>query len=104
MAKTILEYSSPGGNGYGESIQCSLLIRKLCFLKRHLYQDADGIGFLTTRCLMDNPESTCLIKECCSLEGEFGIDYTDRILSDANEKSISEFKIDIRKCDRKRLS
>ena len=87
-----------------ESIQCSLLIRKLCFLRRHLCQDADGIGSLTMRCLMDDPESTCLIKECRSLEGEFGTDYTDRILSNADEVSTSELKKEIRKCDKKRLS
>ena len=87
-----------------ESIQCSLLIRKLCFLKRHLCQDADGIESLSMRCLMDDPESTCLIRECRSLEGEFGTDYTDRLLGDADEVSMSELKKEIRRCDRERLS
>ena len=35
-----------------ETIQCSLLIRKLCLLKRHLRHDADGIGALTVRSLI----------------------------------------------------
>ena len=41
---------------------------------------------------MDDPESTCLIRECSSLEGEFGTDYTDRLLGDADEVSMSELK------------
>ena len=39
-----------------ESIQCSLLIRKLCFLKCHLCPDADGIGSLTMGCRMNDAE------------------------------------------------
>ena len=89
-----------------ESIQCSLLIRKLCFLKRHLCRDADGVGPLSIRCLMDDPESTCLklIKECRSLEGEYGTDYTDKLLSDADEVCRSEIKKEIKRLDTERLS
>ena len=53
---------------------------------------------------MDDSESTCLIRECRSLEGEFGTDYTDRLLGDADEVSMSELKKEIRRCDRERLS
>ena len=57
-----------------ETIQCSLLIRTVCFLKRHLCHDAGGIGALTVRSLVDDPESACLVEECRSLEGELGRD------------------------------
>ena len=33
---------------------------------------AGGIGALTVRSLVDDPESTCLVEECRSLEGELG--------------------------------
>ena len=56
-----------------ESIQCSLLIRKLCFLKRHLCRDTDAVGPLSIGCLMDDPESTCLIKSAALLRVNLGL-------------------------------
>ena len=52
---------------------------------------------------MDHPKSTCLVKECRSLEGEFGTDFTKRILSDVDEVSANELKKEIKKRDKKRL-
>ena len=66
-------------------------------LRRHLDQNTEGIGALAVRALMDDPELTC------SLEGEFGTDFTDRILSGADEVNVTELKREIRKHDKKRL-
>ena len=80
-----------------------LLIRKLSFLKRLLNENAVGIGSIAVKSLMDDPESICLVKECRSLEGDYGTSYTDKLLTNADEVVLREMKNDIRKRDKARL-
>ena len=73
-----------------ESIRVDLLIRKLSFLKRLLDENAVGIGTIAVKSLMDDPESICLVKECRSLEGDYGTSYTDKLLTNADEVGLRE--------------
>ena len=84
-----------------ESIRVDLLIRKLSFLKRLLDENAVGIGSIAMKSLMDDPESICLVKECRSLEGDYGTSYTDKLLTNADEVGLRT--IIIRKRDKARL-
>ena len=86
-----------------ESIRVDLLIRKLSFLKWLLDENAVGIGSIAVKSLMDDPESIYLVKECRSLEGDYGTSYTDKLLTNADEVGLREMKNDIRKCDKARL-
>ena len=71
-----------------------MLIRKLSFLKRLLDENAVGIVSIAVKSLMDDPVSICLVKECRSLEGDYGTSYTDKLLTNADEVGLREMKND----------
>ena len=58
----------------------NLVARKLGFLQEKLAEEAEGVGALAMRSMVDNANSLCLIKECHDLEGFYGIKFTDEIL------------------------
>ena len=65
-----------------KSITSRLVLKKLCFLRRQLVEEAVGVTVM--RSMMDDPDSLCLVKECRELEGGFGTHFTDVILVNAD--------------------
>ena len=63
-----------------ESMRCTLIVRKLGFVRRQLADSAVGAGATAVR-----PESLCLVKE---LEDHFGTQFTEEILVDTAYKKL----------------
>ena len=76
-----------------ESVRSRLLVRKLGFLKRIARDGATGVGAATTRSMVDDVASLCLVKECKELEEGFGTQFTDKMLDgDADQINMKEVK------------
>ena len=65
------------------TIRSRLVVRELGFLTKQLLDNITGIGSISMRSLVDDPDSLCLVKECQDLEDFNGPHYTKDILADA---------------------
>ena len=86
-----------------ETMRSRILCRKLSFLRRLLDEKATGVGAAAMRSLTDDIESLCIVKECRELEISYGTNFTDTILTDANNVSLRIIKMTIRGIDREKL-
>ena len=50
------------------------------YLLRLMSGNADSVAVSAMHALVDDPDSTCIIKECRDLEVLYGLKYTDSIL------------------------
>ena len=73
------------------------------FLKRLLEDRATGIGAAAVRSLTDDVESLCLVNECHKLEINYGTNFVDTMLVNANNVSLHIIKKTIRGIDREKL-
>ena len=53
------------------------MARKLGFLHGKLAEDAEGVGALAMRSMIDDANSLCLVEECRDLEEFYGTSFTD---------------------------
>ena len=86
-----------------ETMHSRILCRKLSFLRRLLDERATGVGAAAMRSLTDDIESLCIVKECRELEISYGTNFTNTILTDANNVSLRIIKKTIRGIDREKL-
>ena len=76
-----------------------LLTRKLGYLRRHLVEEASGIGTLVVTSLLEDPDSLCIVQECRDLE-EYGTKLTTKILANADAVIMADVRKEIRKRDK----
>ena len=61
------------------SVHATILVRKLCFLKRLVSGDGSKHGSRMLRSVADDTETVSLVHECRELEEAFGTSFTDRL-------------------------
>ena len=86
-----------------ESIKARILTRKLAFLKHLLSDESVGVGSATMHSLLDDPDSICIVRECRELEASFGTQFTDQLLSDADNVSVREIKNHLLETDKEKM-
>ena len=59
------------------------------------------MGTLAVQAMLDDPDSLCIIRECCDLEAEYSTGYMYKIITNADKVYMREVKREIKKCDRK---
>ena len=52
--------------------------------------------------LLDDPDSICIVRECRELEASFGTQFTDQLLSDADNVSVREIKNHLLETDKRK--